>query len=181
MQKISTFAKPNPRDIEALIDYITDAEMGCAFLRGNEMYTWSKETFDDLLTLAPPSDQQDAFSKLLEGIVLDGYHFVRSFVSSARESALRNTICANHGQLTGRKCKSRQVRQYSKKHLGILSKTISCMLSALLPTLATFVLFYVPVMVTRICLVLVFTTCFASMMAIFSDASKAEIFMATST
>ena len=112
--KISTFAKPISRDIEALMYYITDAARGCVFLRGNEMYTWSQETFDDLLTLAPPSDQQDAFSKLLEGIVLDGYHFVRSFVSSARESALRNAVCANHEQLTDRKCKSRELREYSK-------------------------------------------------------------------
>lgn len=52
-------------------------------------------------------------------------------------------------------------------------------LSFILPTLAILVLYYVPNMVQRLGLFIVFTTLFAIALAVFTDAKQVEVFSAT--
>ena len=71
------------------------------------------------------------------------------------------------------------IRRYSEKKVAKVTQGVVAALSALLPTLAILVLYFVTSMKTRIGLVILFTTVFAVLLALFTSAKRVEIFSAT--
>ncbi|KAK8006695.1 hypothetical protein PG991_012992 [Apiospora marii] len=71
------------------------------------------------------------------------------------------------------------VRAYSPQTISRVGSAAVAALSSTLPTLAILALYFVRDMVTRMGLVILFTTIFSIALAIFTDAKKIEIFSAT--
>lgn len=70
-------------------------------------------------------------------------------------------------------------RAYSPQTVSRVGSAAVAALSSTLPTLAILVLYFVKDMVTRLGLVILFTTIFAFALAVLTDAKKVEIFSAT--
>lgn len=72
-----------------------------------------------------------------------------------------------------------KIRYYAPEKIKRVGDGIVVALSAVLPTLAILVLYFVKDMIQRIGLVILFTAVFAIAMAVFTGAKKIEIFSAT--
>ncbi|KAK8094238.1 hypothetical protein PG997_000923 [Apiospora hydei] len=70
-------------------------------------------------------------------------------------------------------------RSYNTRTISRVGSATVAALSSTLPTLAILVLYFVKDMVTRLGLIILFTTIFAFALAFFTDAKKVEIFSAT--
>lgn len=71
------------------------------------------------------------------------------------------------------------IRQYEEKKIQRFTNVLTAALSASLPTIAILVLYFVEDMIHRIGLIIVFTTVFYVVFAMFTGAKKAEVFAAT--
>lgn len=71
------------------------------------------------------------------------------------------------------------IRQYEEKKIQRFANVLTAALSAALPTVAILVLYFVENMIHRIGLVIVFTTVFSAVFAMFTGGKKAEVFAAT--
>jgi uncharacterized protein DUF6594 len=72
-----------------------------------------------------------------------------------------------------------EIRKYSGRRIRKAGNIAVAMLSSTLPTLVILVLYFVKRMIVRIGLVIVFTAVFSTALAVFTTASKVEIFSAT--
>jgi hypothetical protein len=69
-------AIPTSRALKFLRDWLERPAMGNDFLSDREKTIWNLPNTPDLITLLPSEQKKDAFTSLLNGILLDIYHRV---------------------------------------------------------------------------------------------------------
>ena len=74
---------------------------------------------------------------------------------------------------------SADFRHYDEAALTKISNVVTAILSSLLPTVVILVLYFVNRMLTRIGLIITFTSVFSLALALFTEAKKVEVFTAT--
>jgi len=76
---------PTTRDIALLMGsegegggtgWLNRPNGGSSFLRDRERDIWTAKNVNDFMSLSPQDSQKDAFSALLDGVLLDLYHRV---------------------------------------------------------------------------------------------------------
>ncbi|KAI0156186.1 hypothetical protein BJ166DRAFT_594381 [Pestalotiopsis sp. NC0098] len=154
---------PSQQDLKFLRLWLERAKFGDGFLEGIEAGTWQQDDFEYMsLKSAPADTTQDWLAKLLSGKALEVYNRYIGRYSKDEEKILDGRI-----------------RYYAPEKIKRAGDGIVVALSAVLPTLAILVLYFVKDMIQRIGLVILFTAVFAIAMAVFTGAKKIEIFSAT--
>lgn len=135
---------------------------GGGFLQGIESKTWDLEKGpQEYLTLSskPADHELDPMSRLLRYLIPNIYH--------------RHWGHKHHSP------DNDNLFEYKDSSIHKFIRTISTPLSALLPTLSIFVLYYVRSQPARLGLVLLFTTMFAVVLQLVARARTVEVFAAT--
>ncbi|KAK3320511.1 hypothetical protein B0T19DRAFT_477768 [Cercophora scortea] len=163
---LESTVKPTAENLKFLRMWLVGPadSFGNDFLRhaGVEQSVWDEPNEDDLITMQAPKPDESSFSQLLNEKLIDIYHGVIVRFS-------KNTNKAKDGK----------IRAYDTTKFARVGAGIVAALSALLPTTAILVLYYVNSMAQRIGLVVLFTSFFSIALAIFTKAKPIEMLSAT--
>ncbi|XPS92847.1 hypothetical protein M3J09_002224 [Ascochyta lentis] len=162
--QVQRVVQPTNRELNQLVDWLSRPKGENGFLVGEEAKVWQCEDVSEYVTLFPRELEDDAFTSLLSGRLLDLYH-----------KAFGHRRQKKYG--TG--ARDVEVRKYSAERIGKASNIVVAAISSLLPTLVILALYFVKRMIVRIGLVIMFTAVFSIALAWFTDARKVEIFSAT--
>ncbi|KAH7354350.1 hypothetical protein B0T11DRAFT_288484 [Plectosphaerella cucumerina] len=146
-------ARPTESAQDFLRLWLIRDNLGGNFLErsGIEAKVWEEANRDDLILLQQTAAGMDR--------LLDLYH---STVGRFRKSKTKDGV-----------------REYSTKNVSRLGEALVVALSAVLPTVAILVLYFIPTMIWRIVGVVILTFVFATVMALTTGAKKSEVFGAT--
>ncbi|OCL00017.1 uncharacterized protein K441DRAFT_627195 [Cenococcum geophilum 1.58] len=161
--EVSKARSPTKREVDFLRSWLIRPSLGANFQNHPEDTIWSKSNDGDFITLRSQESENDPFTSVLNGFLLDIYH--RIWGQQRKH---------NQSEKLGR-----NIRRYNDEHILRVSKVIGATLSSLLPTLVILVLFFVKRMLVRIGLVIVFTAVFSLTLSLLTEARKVEIFSAT--
>ncbi|KAJ0160264.1 hypothetical protein CTA2_8266 [Colletotrichum tanaceti] len=159
-------SQPSDAEVDFLRIWLGRDKMGNRFLRnaGVEATVWDDKYRADLLTIGGSSGTSDRLSRLMNGRLLNWYHFaIGRFTKSGKRT--------NDEMIGIRDYDSRKIQRVSDVAVGALSASI--------PTVAILVLYFVHNMTQRISLVIVFTFIFSVAFSTITGAKKAEVFAAT--
>ena len=163
VSQLNRISPPKKSQLSALKGWLNDARNG--FLEDAETQTWHNETESLYLCLATNLGETDAFTEMMQNIIVGPYH-----------------------RLIGHRLKAGKVVDseaggvsYDKGSIDRASTMIATILSTMFPVLTIFVLNILHSTNERIGLTAVFTLVFALALARFSSAKRVEIFAATST
>lgn len=158
--QITAVSRPSEHNLNLLRDWLQRPDHGNSFLRGIESKTWDVEKgCADFIAMAPQPTEQDPFSKAL-------YRIIPGFIHE-------------HLGFRLKKPDQHNIFEYGDSGLNRFARSMTTVLSALLPTLSIFVLYYVRNVPARLGLILAFTTIFAVALQLVSRARPAEVFAAT--
>ncbi|KAK8041638.1 hypothetical protein PG993_006161 [Apiospora rasikravindrae] len=137
-------------------------DVGGGFLTGIEASTWAEEHNNDFIGPIRQANlgTSDQLTDLLNGKILDLYHSII-------------------GKRSKKRMLDNKIRLYSPRKITKIGNAIVAAASALFPTIAILVLYFVREMVHRIELVIVFTTLFAIAISLCTNAKRSEVFSAT--
>ncbi|TQN71770.1 hypothetical protein CSHISOI_03730, partial [Colletotrichum shisoi] len=156
-------SQPSDAEIDFLRLWLVRDKMGDRFLRnaGVEATVWDDKHRTDLLTIGGSSGTSDRLSRLMNGRLLNWYHFaVGRFTKS------------------GKRTNDEMIRDYDSRKIQRFSDVVVGALSASIPTVAILVLYFVHNMTHRIGIVIVFTFIFSVAFSTITGAKKAEVFAA---
>ena len=163
VSQINKISPPQKSQLSSLKGWLKDSRQG--FLKDEETQTWHDETESLYLCLANDLRETDAFTELMQNVIVGPYH-----------------------RLIGHRLKTGQVIDseagdvsYDKRKIERASTMIATILSPMFPVLTIFVLNVLQSTNARIGLTALFTAVFALVLAKFSSAKRVEIFAATST
>ena len=160
LSQISALPQPTPHNLSLLRSWLERPRYGDAFLRGIESKTWDPEKAPtQFITLSPQPAEQDALSSALRNFIPGFFH--------------------RHIGHRWKKPTDDNIFVYKDSHLDRAARGVCTFLSALLPTLSIFVLYYVRPAPARLGLVLAFTTIFAVVLQLVARATPKEVFAAT--
>ena len=71
------------------------------------------------------------------------------------------------------------IREYDDRYISAVGNALAAFIASILPTLAILALYYVSTMLTRIGMVILFTSVFSLSLSLLAKAKKVEIFSAT--
>jgi hypothetical protein len=142
-----------------LKEWLDRPDGGRSFLKEREAKVYVDSNDTDFISLRFSELEDDPFTCFLNGRLLDIYHRIWG-----------------HRKTTGS-----GYRDYGEDKIDRISKIIASVLGSVLPTITILVLFFVGPMLNRIALMVVFTTIFSVTLAMFTNVTKVEIFIATST
>ena len=163
VSQLNTLKPPQKSQVSSLKGWLNDAKNG--FLKDEETQTWHPDTESLYLTLATDLRETDAFTELMQNVILGPYHRL-----------IGHRL--NTGQLVDSETGG---VSYDKRKIDGASTLIATLLSAMFPVLTIFVLNVLQSTNARIGLTALFTMIFALALARFSSAKRVEIFAATST
>ena len=163
VSQLNTLKPPQKSQLSSLKGWLNNAKNG--FLKDEETQTWHPDTEALYLTLATDLRETDAFTELMQNVIVGPYH-----------------------RLIGHRLKTGQLVDsetggvsYDKRKIDGASTMIATLLSTMFPVLTIFVLNVLQSTNARIGLTALFTMIFALALARFSSAKRVEIFAATST
>ena len=159
--QISTMPPPTRDRLSTLQDWLERPAYGNAFLRGVEARAWDRDTpIQDFISLSTTSKDQDPMTRWLRKFLPGTYH-----------------------RIIGHKLKTEDpdnaTFDYKDDTVLVAIQVLSTILSSLAPTVSIFVLYFIKSTLVRLGLVLVFTSLFAVILSIFTNAKRVEIFAAT--
>lgn len=164
VSQISALSPPTQPNLDVLHDWLKGPKYGKGFLKGVESQTWDLEKGRaDYVTLSNKQVEQDILTRWIYKIVPGTLHPC----CGRRFKAVENIDAGN------------DLFEYKDSHLNRTAHTLSSALSSLLPTLSIFALYYVKNMPARLGLILAFTTIFAAILELVSNARRAEVFAIT--
>ncbi|KAM6513640.1 hypothetical protein FALCPG4_016022 [Fusarium falciforme] len=165
MLQLSKAESPGKSQLAELRGWLRDSKGGKNFLDGVEAEIWTDNDEFKYITIGPPFPENDAFTSLLRGVLLDVFHFL-----CGERFKVGRVIDEESGLV-----------RYNDSHINKASSMIVVILSSVIPVLTIFALNAITVTEGRIGMIVVFTGMFAAVLAIFSSARRAEIFAATAT
>jgi len=124
---------------------------------------WNKDT-KDLVALATHKREGDAFTR---------------WVVRALHSILR--LYYNYTGIENHKHLKDGTYYYSNKHLNRLSRNITISIASVVPTASILALYYISSQFNKILFSMLFSLFFTAVLAIFTSASKVEIFLGVMT
>lgn len=148
-----------------LKDWLRDQNLGHPFLEEHEIGTWSDADKRQYMCLQPTATEDDSFSRFVSNVLLRAYHH---FVGDRLNTGETVDEISRH-------------TSYSRSVVSRISNFGTTILACIIPVLTIFVLNILPSTNTRILVTLGFTVLFATVLAIFSNAKRVEIFAATAT
>ncbi|KAF2187509.1 hypothetical protein K469DRAFT_725452 [Zopfia rhizophila CBS 207.26] len=163
--QLNSLLPPTEQNINLLREWLQRPKYGNKFLRGFEARTWDLERAD-LISLYKEEIEQDPLTRWLFRIIPGPFH---------RKWGYR------WKKPTKSKSSGGDLFEYKDSTLVQLAKSLSTILSTLLPTISIFVLYYFKNMPVRLGLIVLFTSLFSLALNLTSKARKVEIFAATST
>ena len=163
VSQLNRISPPKKTQLLGLKGWLKDVKNG--FLKDEETQTWHDETESLYLCLATNLGETDAFTEMMQNIIVGPYH-----------------------RLIGHRLKAGKVldsetgdMSYDERNIDKASTMITTILSSMFPVLTIFVLNILHSTNARIGLTALFTSVFALALARFSSARRIEIFAATST
>ncbi|KAI1129110.1 hypothetical protein F5Y10DRAFT_264425 [Nemania abortiva] len=180
VSQLSHVHPPRESQLRELQGWLRDRRGGNNFPQGNEFYTWRKSDADAYVCLKTPNSEGDIFSDFVTYSLPRFFH--RLFGEKDEKSGGAGDSDLRSGPKFGRIVDEEAgLTSYSESALGRASGIVTLVISTTLPVLAIFILDLLPDKKTRIGLTVVFTALFATLLAVFSSARRAEIFAATAT
>ncbi|KAI0120325.1 hypothetical protein F4776DRAFT_249379 [Hypoxylon sp. NC0597] len=161
---ISKLEGPNLNDLEFLRSWFERPSMGCFPIRGLDYKAWEQRLENDLIAIKPRVPP-DPFSKWITNTIFPLYHRVFGVKFHVRK-VLRPLI--GDGLYT-----------YEESLLGSIINVITTVVAAVLPLLSIVVLYIVDSDATKLGIIVIFSACFAFVLAVMTSARRIEVFAAT--
>ncbi|KAL9613238.1 MAG: hypothetical protein Q9167_002198 [Letrouitia subvulpina] len=158
--EIQKLAKPMPRDIAFLREWLDRPEGGDFFLRGREADTWQASS--DFIKLCGQESDMDALTRVIHNKIIPWYHHV-----------------------WGHRAKPSKTREwdgvwvYDRAMLTAVANGISTMLASLLPAGSILILYLLSKPATRLAVSMLFIMLFSFILTAVSTARRVDIFAAT--
>ncbi|KAK4144941.1 uncharacterized protein C8A04DRAFT_11026 [Dichotomopilus funicola] len=165
LSQLSRIGSPEKQGLRLLQAWLRDSKGGKNFLDGVEAETWTDPEESNYISLGPPPPEKDIFSSFLRDVLLRIFH-----VFCGERFKMGRVVDEESG-----------IRSYDDSRIDKASSLITVILASVLPVLAIFVLNSLSTTNARIGTIVGFTAAFATILAIFSSAKRAEIFAATAT
>ncbi|CAG8976009.1 hypothetical protein HYALB_00007536 [Hymenoscyphus albidus] len=157
-RQLMTFNQPERGNLKLLTRWLSDERHGNLAIQGLDRNVW-KDGYD-LLTVKPDSLDGDSFTRLLQKVLIDPFHRLRS--SCRPPPDLENGIYTYVEVTTIR-----------------VANVIGTAISSILPVSAVVVLYIVRDMLKRLGIVALFTALFSLALMATTRAKRIEIFAAT--
>lgn len=156
--------RPKPYDLEFLRSWSERPTMGDFPLRGRDRHAWALGQTNDLIALQSRVSS-DPFSRWLTDSFIPFFHRIlgkrfRKPVPQDPESG----IC-----------------EYDEGHISGVVDVLGTVVASILPIGSIVGLYFVRHVLVRLGLIVVFTAVFSLALAVFSDARRVEVFVASST
>ncbi|OTA69141.1 hypothetical protein K449DRAFT_362387 [Hypoxylon sp. EC38] len=180
---ISKLEGPNSNDLEFLRSWFERPSMGCFPIRGLDYKAWEQRRENDLVAIKPRLPP-DPFSKWVTNTIFPLYHRVFGVKFHVRK-VLRPSgkLCHADNQSTSKKADSTEIGDglytYEESLLGSIINIITTVVAAVLPLLSIVVLYIVDSDATKLGIIVVFSACFALVLAVMTSARRIEVFAAT--
>ncbi|KAI1409167.1 hypothetical protein F5Y13DRAFT_170938 [Hypoxylon sp. FL1857] len=180
---ISRLDGPNSLDLEFLRSWFERPSMGCFPIRGLDYNAWEQRLENDLVAIKPRVPP-DPLSRWITNTIFPLYHRVFGFRFHVRK-VLRpsSKLCPADNQLTSKNADSTGVGDglytYEESLLGSVVNIITTVVAAVLPLLSIVILYVVNSDATRLGIIVVFSACFALVLAVMTNARRIEVFAAT--
>lgn len=162
VSQIQAISGPPVSQLRTLKSWLYHERGGNSFLQAAETFTWKSDKGHDYVSLKRISSENDMFSRFIK-------HFI-SFFFQRVTGKKRHIIDEEAG-----------IASYDDEKLDNASNFIAVVVSSTLPVLTIFALNALHTTKARLGLTVLFTAAFAALLAIFSQAKRAEIFAATAT
>ncbi|KAK5167867.1 hypothetical protein LTR04_007120 [Oleoguttula sp. CCFEE 6159] len=155
--------RPTQQSLRCLQRWLSHEDGGDCFLNSFEADAYDMPSLNaDLLTMSDSNQQRDLFSAWL------GDHFMGWF-----EARFGHWIKRKDADVEG------GLTHYKDTHLNAVSHFVGTLLASLLPAISIFVLYFVQNMLARLGAIMAFSALFAFTLAVFTKATRIEIFAAT--
>jgi hypothetical protein len=151
--------RPSKRELTFLKEWLDRPDGGNSFLKEREAKVYVDSNDTDFISLRLSELEDDPFTCFLNGRLLDIHHRIWG-----------------HRKTTGP-----GYRDYDVDKIDRISKIVASVIGSVLPTITILVLFFVSPMLNRIALMVIFTAIFSATLALFTNVTKVDIFIATST
>ncbi|KAI2618784.1 hypothetical protein GGR54DRAFT_142558 [Hypoxylon sp. NC1633] len=159
---VSKLDGPNSNDLEFLRSWLERPSMGFFPIRGLDFKAWEQRLENDLVAIKPRVPP-DPLSKWIMNTIFPLYHRVFGI---RFQTPYSNEV--GDGLYT-----------YEESLLRSIVNVITTVVAALLPLLSIIVLFIADSDRIKLALVVVFSACFALMLALMTNARRIEVFAAT--
>ncbi|KAL9042553.1 MAG: hypothetical protein Q9214_003742 [Letrouitia sp. 1 TL-2023] len=175
---IQRLAKPMPRDIDFLREWLDRPEGGDFFLRGREADTWHSSS--DFIKLCGQQSDIDALTRAIYNKIIPWYHHVWGH----RMRVCEHLYASDLAKLTKaeKPSKTREwdgVWVYDRAMLTAIANGISTLLASLLPASSILILYLLPKPATRLAVSMLFITLFSFILTTVSTARRIDVFAAT--
>ncbi|KAI1448152.1 hypothetical protein F5Y02DRAFT_377510 [Annulohypoxylon stygium] len=161
--RISKLDEPNPTDLEFLRSWFERPSMGCFPIRGLDYKAW-EQTFENDLVAIKPRVLPDPFSKWITDTLIPLYHRIFGV-------KFRTADATDLGD---------ELYTYKESQIKVIIDIVTTVVAAVFPLLSIVVLYIVQSFSVRLGIVIVFSTFFALMLALMTNARRIEVFAATS-
>ncbi|KAL8769329.1 MAG: hypothetical protein Q9209_004711 [Squamulea sp. 1 TL-2023] len=162
-QQVFTMTTPIEQDTRFLRTWLSRPESGDNFLRGGEASLWGIDNTNDLVALSKRPGEHDVLTNWIANSVLYLFH---RYVGHWLDHKTPNDEEAGF-------------TEYKDTKLMAALTLLATLLSSTIPVISTVVLYLVKGMPLRLAMVALFVTLFCSILAIFTNARRIEIFAAT--
>lgn len=165
MSQLAQAPEPSESQLHQLQKWLRNSRGGGSFLKGWEHWTWEEDDVSAYVSLNSPAVETDAFTDFLT------YRFSWLFRFLFGRRLHAGKVIDEEAGLTS----------YSDSKLNTASRAIAIVISSIMPVLTIFVIHSLGSTTTKIGMTVFFTAVFAILLALFSSANRAEIFVATAT
>jgi hypothetical protein len=161
--KIKALAKPQTWAYEYLKEWFARALGGNNFLKGDEADAWTAEHMHDLVVLSRSSKEIDQFAQFMSDGILPLFHHRvgQKLKDPIPESKIHDTW------------------EYKQKIFVVLGNVICMVLSALVPSISIFVLYFLKSMVVRLGVIMAMSFIFSVIMTFIVQGRRVDVFAAT--
>lgn len=157
-RQLLTFDPPDRGNLKLLNRWLSDERHGNFALQGLDKNIWKEGR--DLLVVKPDAFVGDSFTKLLQRVLIDPFHALRS--SCRQPPDLENGIYT-----------------YAERTTIRIANVVGTAIASLLPISAVVVLCFVRDLLKRLGMVALFTVLFSLALVATTRAKRIEIFAAT--
>ncbi|KAF2090985.1 hypothetical protein K490DRAFT_53909 [Saccharata proteae CBS 121410] len=160
---VNDLPRPDNYSVQSLYDFVHKEETGGRWLQHPEDTIWEvwdgKQQQKDLVTLSHNFRNQDSFTRIVTGPILEGFH--RLYKRFAKPDTEEGTYI------------------YSDKTIIRIINTLIVVIASLLPTISIIALYFISQPIMRLVFVLIFGTVFAACFSLFTAAGHSEVFLAS--
>lgn len=162
--QLSKFQKPSSTHLRKLQEWLRDPKGGNTFLRNAEAYTWAQADQKEFLTFQIPRLDQDVFTRWLTRLPVTAYHRIWG----EKHNHSRRIVDEETG-----------LTEYQEGPIDRIAKAVLTILASTLPMVAILGLYFQKDLLLRIYTAIGITAAFATVLAVFTQARRIEIFAAT--